>query len=93
MQQLNKHGMVEGLHDIHFSKGICEGCVIGKHPQEKFDKGKTQNASSPLDLIHNDLMGPFPHPSINETRYVLIYVDDFPCYTWTFFLRHKSEVF
>jgi hypothetical protein len=32
MQQLSKHGMVEGLLDIHFSKGICEGCVLGKHP-------------------------------------------------------------
>jgi hypothetical protein len=64
MQQLSKQGMVDGLPDIHFSKGICEGCVLGKHPQEKFDKGKTQKASFPLDLIHSDLMGPFLHPSI-----------------------------
>jgi hypothetical protein len=42
MQQLRKHGMIDGLPDIHYSKSICEGCVLGKHPQEKFDKGKTQ---------------------------------------------------
>jgi hypothetical protein len=41
MQQLSKQGMVDGLPNIHFSKGICEGCFLGKHPQEKFDKGKT----------------------------------------------------
>jgi hypothetical protein len=41
MQQLIKQGMVDGLPNIHFSKEICEGCVLGKHPQEKFDKGKT----------------------------------------------------
>jgi hypothetical protein len=41
MQHLSKQEMVDGLPDIHFSKGICEGCVLGKHPQEKFDKGKT----------------------------------------------------
>jgi hypothetical protein len=41
MQQIRKYGMVEGLLDTHFSKGICEGCVLAKHPQEKFDKGKT----------------------------------------------------
>jgi hypothetical protein len=41
IKQLRKQGMVDGLPDIHFSKGICEGCVLGKHPQEKFDKGKT----------------------------------------------------
>jgi hypothetical protein len=77
MQQLSKQGMVDVLPDIHFSKRICEGCVLGKHPQDKFDKGKTQKDSSPLDMIHSDLMGPFLHPSINKSRYMLIFVDDF----------------
>jgi hypothetical protein len=68
MQQLRKKGMVTELPDIYFSKGVCEGCVLGKNPQEKFEKGKTHKASSTLDLIHNDPMGPFPHPSINKAR-------------------------
>jgi hypothetical protein len=42
MQQLSKHKLVDSLPDIHFSKGVCEGCVLGKHPQEKLDKGKSQ---------------------------------------------------
>jgi hypothetical protein len=85
--------MVDCLPNIHFSKGNCEGCVLGKHPQEKFDKGKTQKDSSPLDMINSDLMDPFLHPSISKSRYVLIFVDDFSCFTWIFFLRKKSEVF
>jgi hypothetical protein len=85
--------MVDGLHDIHFSKGICKGCVLGKHPREKFNKGNNQKASFPLDLIHSDLMVHFSHPSINKERYVFIFVDDFSCFTWIFFLRKKSEVF
>jgi hypothetical protein len=93
MQQIRKKGFLDGLPDIHLSKGICEGCVLGKHPQEKFDKGKTQRDSSPFYMIHSDLMGPFLHPSINKTRYVLIFFDDFLCFTWIFFLRKKSEVF
>jgi hypothetical protein len=93
MQQLNEKGLVDGLPDIHFSKRICEGCVFGKHPQEKFDKGKTHKASFPLDLIHSDLMGPFPHPSIIKVRYVLIFVDDFSRFIWIFFLKKKLEVF
>jgi hypothetical protein len=93
MKQISKQGLVDDLTDIHFSKGLCEGCVLGKHPQEKFDKGKTRRDSSPLDMIHNDLMGPFPHPSIKKSRYMLIFVDDFSCFTWIFFLRKKSEVF
>jgi hypothetical protein len=81
MKQLSKHGMFYGLPNIHFPKGICEGCVLGKYPQEKFDKGKTQKDSFPLDLIHSDLLVPFPHPSISKERYVLIFVDDFSFFT------------
>ena len=92
-QQISKKGMVTGLPDIHFSEGVCEGCVLGKHPQEKFKKGKAHKASSPLDLIHIDLMGPFLHTSIGKARYSLTFLDDYSCYTWVFFLRHKSEVF
>jgi hypothetical protein len=93
MQQLSKHRLVDGIPDIHFSKGVCEGCVLRKHPQEKFDKGKSQRASAPLDMIHSDLMGPFPHPLIRKVRFVLIFVDDFSRFTWIYFLRQKSEVF
>jgi hypothetical protein len=66
MKQLSKKRLVDGLPYIHFSKGACEGCVLIKHPQEKFEKRKSQRASAPLDLIHNDLMVHFPHPSINK---------------------------
>jgi hypothetical protein len=38
IKYISKQGMVDVLPDIHFSKGICEGCVLRKHPQEKFDK-------------------------------------------------------
>jgi hypothetical protein len=93
MQKLSKNKLVDGLQDIHFSKGVCEGCVLRKHPQDKFDKGKSQRASAHLDLIQSDLMGPFPHPSIRKERFVLIFVDDFSCFTWIYFLRKKSEVF
>jgi hypothetical protein len=93
MQQLSNKRLVDGLPNIHFSKGIYEGCFLGKHPQEKFDKGKTQKYSYPLDLIHSDLMGPFPHPSISKARFVIIFIDDFSRFTWICFLGQKSEVF
>jgi hypothetical protein len=93
MRQLSKHKLVDGIPYIHFSKGVCEECVLEKHPQEKFDKGKSQHASTPLDLIHSDLMGSFLHPSIRKVRFVLIFSYDFSRFTWFNFLRQKSEVF
>ena len=59
MQQLSKQGMVKGLSTIEFSNGACNGCALGKHPQDKFEKGHAWRASSPLELLHSDLMGPF----------------------------------
>jgi transposase InsO family protein len=44
-------------------------------------------------MIHSDLMGPFPHPSISKAKFVFIFVDDFSRFTWIYFLRKKSEVF
>jgi hypothetical protein len=93
MQQLSKQGMVKGLLDIHFSKGVCKGCIIGKHHEDKFEKGKAKRASSSMELVHSDLMVPFPHSSINKARYVLTFIDDYSCYTWVYFLKQKSEVF
>jgi hypothetical protein len=61
MQQLRKKILFDIILEIHFSTRIFEGCVLGKHPQENFDKGKTQRTSSPLDIIHNDLMDHFLH--------------------------------
>ena len=93
MQRLSKQGMVKGLPDIHFYEGVCEGCILGKHPEEKFEKGKARGASSSLYLVHSDLMGPFPHPSINKERYVLTFIDDYSHYTWVYFVRQNSEIF
>ena len=32
MQDISNQILVDGLPDIHFSKGVCEGCVLRKHP-------------------------------------------------------------
>jgi len=93
MQQLSKKGMVKGLLHIYFSEGVCEGFIPGKHPEENFEKGKESRYSYSLDLVHSDLMGPFPHLPIGKSRYVLTFIDYFSCYTWVYFLRKKSEVF
>ena len=77
MKQLSKQEMVASLPDIHFPKWVCQGFIFGKHPQEKFDKGRDWKASSPLELIHIDLTGCFPNLSIRKVRYVFSFIDDF----------------
>ena len=84
--------MVEGLLVIKETTGICKGYVIGKHPEHKFDRGKANQATCILGLIHSDICGPIPITSMNGSRYLLTFIDDFSRYTWVFFLKKKFEV-
>jgi hypothetical protein len=40
LHQLSKENMVEGLPAIKFTSGVYQGCILGKHPEKKFEKGK-----------------------------------------------------
>jgi hypothetical protein len=74
LHQLNKENMVEGLSTIKFTSSVCQGCILCKHPEKKFEKGKTQRDSSPLGMIHSDIIGPFPQPSISiQLQHIVAY--------------------
>jgi transposase InsO family protein len=47
--------------------------------------------SRPLELLHMDLFGPVANLSIGGSKYGLVIVDDFPRFTWVFFLQDKSK--
>ena len=48
---------------------------------------------APLELIHSDIAGPFPHMSMIQAKYALSFIDEFSRYFWVYFLKHKYEVF
>ena len=84
--------MVEGLPVIKETTGICKGCVVGKHPEHKFDRGKESQALCILGLINYDISCPMLITSMNGSRYVLTFIDDFLRYTWVFFIKEKSDL-
>ena len=67
--------MVEGLSVIKATTEICKGCILGKHPEHKFDWGKAIRASEILGLIHSHISGPVPTKSLNGSWYVLTFID------------------
>ena len=85
--------MVEGLPHIRSSDGACIGCVVGKHPEQSYEKGKARRETQPLGLVHSDLIGPLPTPSYGGSRYVLTLIYDYSLFFWVYFLKLKSEVF
>ena len=40
LKQLHNDNMVEGFPSIQTSDGVCVGCLVGKHPEKKYDVEK-----------------------------------------------------
>jgi len=93
LQQLSKQNVVIDLPHVSICYGVCNKCVLGKHPQDTFDKGKSWRASEGLQLGHNDIASPFPILSFQRVCYLLTFIDDYSRCTWAYFLKNKNEVF
>nr|GEZ62077.1 hypothetical protein [Tanacetum cinerariifolium] len=89
---LSKNDIVVGLPKLKFVKDhLCSSCELGKAKRKSFHTKITPSSKRQLQLLHMDLCGPMRVASINRKRYVLVIVDDYPRYTWTYFLRYKDE--
>ena len=93
LYDLSEKDMVIGLPKIKFSKGVYQGCILGKHPEHKFERASHQRTSACLELIHSEIVGTFPHMSMSQAKYALTFIDDFSRYCWVDFLKHKSKFF
>ena len=80
LSYLSDKYMVTGLANIKFSKGVCQGCILGKHPEHKYERVSHERTYAPLELIHSDISGPFPHISMSQAKYVLTLIDEFSRY-------------
>jgi len=75
---------------VDVSNETCEACMYGKAHKLKF--GTRERATTPGELIHADVCGPFEVPSDKGYRYFVLFKDDFSRYRYIFFLKDKSEV-
>nr|GEY54204.1 hypothetical protein [Tanacetum cinerariifolium] len=92
INNLVKNNLVRGLPNMKFEKHhLCSACEQEKI-YRKHNKSKTAfSLNKPLYLLHMDLCAPMRVKSINEKRYVLVFVDDYSLYTWVIFLHSKDE--
>jgi hypothetical protein len=92
LQTLHGKGMIEGMSNCTLDFYFCENCIYGKQNRVRFPSGATR-AKGILELIHSDVFGPIPIPSLGKSVYYVSFIDDFSRNTWIYFLRKKSEVF
>ncbi|KAJ9564937.1 hypothetical protein OSB04_000903 [Centaurea solstitialis] len=92
LHSLSSKDLVIGLPKLNILKDkVCGACEKGKISRSSFKSKQNFSINTPLQLLHVDLCGPVSTPSLGGKRYILVLVDEFSRFTWTFFLRHKGD--
>jgi hypothetical protein len=70
----------------------CSGCKLAKFSSLSFNRSISVS-SSPFDLIHSDVWGPFPVATKRGSRYYVSFIDDHIRYCWVYLMKHRYEFF
>ena len=70
----------------------CQGCNLGKYAKSSFHDRDSQ-AKAILERVHTDVCGPFSTASTAKKRYYVIFVDDYSCKCWIYFVQKKDQTF
>ncbi|XP_043692937.1 uncharacterized protein LOC122643378 [Telopea speciosissima] len=87
MERLVRNKILRPLdfHDLH----DCVDCMKGK--MTKTRRMKAARSNGLLELIHTDISGPFPIPSVGDQRYFITFIDDFSRYGYLYLISKKSN--
>ena len=66
-------------------------CQLGKQPALPFNSSESISTDI-FDLIHSNVWGPSLVSSIGGSRYFVVFVDNYSCYSWIFHMKHSSEL-
>lgn len=91
--ELLRKGMSTGISYDNNDFKSCVSCIVGKQSRLPFPKKSQTRAKEILGLVHSDVCGPLPCPSLGGKRYFLTFIDDWSRKTFVYFLKAKSEVF
>ena len=70
---------------------FCDACASGKtHRSTPKAIGEIRSTRR-LQLVHSDVCGPVNVPSVNKSRYVITFIDDFTRHVDTYLMAHKDE--
>nr|GEX51252.1 retrovirus-related Pol polyprotein from transposon TNT 1-94 [Tanacetum cinerariifolium] len=93
IQSLASKELVRNLPKLKFDQHFCDACKIGKQAHASHKAKNVVSTTRCLKLIHMNLFDPSTVRSYEGNRYTLVIVDDYSRYTWTRFLKYKTEAF
>jgi hypothetical protein len=69
--------MVTGLPNIQVERdGVCKGCALGKNVKGSFTNSDNRSKDI-LDIIHSDVCGKMTVPSLGNSAYYVLFIDDY----------------
>nr|GEZ65818.1 retrovirus-related Pol polyprotein from transposon TNT 1-94 [Tanacetum cinerariifolium] len=93
IQSLASKELVRNLPKLKFDQHFCDACKIRKQAHASYKAKNVVSTTRCLELLHMDLFGPSTVRSYGGNHYTLVIVDDYSRYTWTRFLKDKTEAF
>ncbi|GJY13042.1 retrovirus-related pol polyprotein from transposon TNT 1-94 [Tanacetum coccineum] len=93
IQSLASKELVRNLSKLKFDQHFCDACKTGKQAHASYKAKNIVSMIRYLELHHMDLFGPSAVRSYGGNRCTLVIVDDYSWYTWTRFLKDKTEAF
>ncbi|GJW28032.1 retrovirus-related pol polyprotein from transposon TNT 1-94 [Tanacetum coccineum] len=93
IQSLASKELVKNLPKLKFDQHFCDACKIRKQAHASHKAKNIVSMTRCLELLHIDLFGPSAVRSYRGNLYTLVIVDDYSMYTWTRFLKNKTEAF
>lgn len=69
----------------------CSDCAVFKAKQRSFPKSREDRPRQVMDVLHSDLCGPLPVPSLTGARYFVTYIDSETKFKFTRLLLHKCD--
>ena len=88
VQQLVFKGLLGSMSKDNFD---CTSCQLGKQLALPFNNSESIY-NSIFELIHSDVWGPSLVASIGGSRYFVVFIDDYSCYSWIFPMKSCSEI-
>jgi transposase InsO family protein len=77
---------------VYFEKDrICSACQARKQVGVYHPHKNIMMTERTLELLHMDLFSPIAYISISGSKYCLVILGDYSCFTWVFFLQEESQ--
>ncbi|GKV28220.1 hypothetical protein SLEP1_g37301 [Rubroshorea leprosula] len=70
---------------------LCVSYQSAKQPALSFSSSHS-HSTAPFDLVHSDVWGPSPTPTMGGSRYFVLFIDDHTRFTWIYLMKSRSEL-